>query len=161
LAPGVRRTSPPSGRAPRAALEAVLDGAAHPRWRDAQVGEDLRGAARLLADETQQQVLRADMGVVEALGLLLGADEHPPRLLGEFVELIGHGRSSSGGVTRSAAVAQHTAGQSWGRAGLAPVAPDAGGPRRRRLRCGVGGGADAAVGAGRRGGPGGTARLGM
>src|SRR5262249_28370015 len=75
-----------------APLEAALDRAAHLLRRDAQAGEDLRGDALLVAHQAEQEVLRADVGVVEALGLLLGADEGPLRLLGEPVELVGHGR---------------------------------------------------------------------
>ena len=77
---------------------------------------------------SQQEVLRADVGVVEVLGLLLGPDQHPLCLLGEFVELVGHSRPSSGGVTRGAAAAQPHAGRPWRGAG-----PRTGAPRPDRV----------------------------
>ena len=72
-----------------------LDGGADLVQLDAEVGEHLRGDAIALAHEAQQQVLGADVVVVEALGLFLREREHPPRPLGELVESVSHGSSPS------------------------------------------------------------------
>ena len=50
--------------------------------------EDARGHALALADETQQQVLRADVVVVEALRFFLSQRQDLARALRELVEAI-------------------------------------------------------------------------
>ena len=73
---------------PIAAADDELDRAADLVQLDAEIVEDLRGDALALTDETEQQVLRPDVVVVEALRLLLRQRQHLARALGEFVEPI-------------------------------------------------------------------------
>ena len=54
---------------------------------DVHVREDLAGHAFALADEPQQQVLRTDVAVVEALGFFLGQGQNLASSLGELLEL--------------------------------------------------------------------------
>ena len=69
---------------------------------DPEIGEDLGRDAFALADQAEQQVLSADVVVVEALRLLLRKLQDLARPLGEFVKAISHrispslGRSSGG-----------------------------------------------------------------
>ena len=59
---------------------------------DVHVLEHARGDALALADEAQQQVLRADVVVVEPLRLVLGKRQDLARAVRELVEaIVGHG----------------------------------------------------------------------
>ncbi|SKT88236.1 Protein of uncharacterised function (DUF3170) [Mycobacteroides abscessus subsp. abscessus] len=64
----------------------LLDLAAHPFQRDAQRLERLGGDALALMDQTQQDVLGADVVVVEHAGLFLGQHNHPPGAVSESLE---------------------------------------------------------------------------
>ena len=81
-----------------AAADDELDRRAHLVELDAQVRQDLGGDALALADQPEQQVLGADVVVVEALGLFLREGQDLPRPLGELVETIRHWRPP--GLTR-------------------------------------------------------------
>ena len=73
-----------------AAADDELDGGAHLVELHAEVGEHLGRHAVALADEAEQQVLSADVVVVEALRFLLGESEHTAGPFGEFVEPVRH-----------------------------------------------------------------------
>ena len=73
-----------------AATDDELDGGANLGQLDVHVLEHARGDALALADEPEQQVLGADVVVVEALRLVLGEGQHLPRSIGELVESV-HG----------------------------------------------------------------------
>ena len=87
---GARRQADVAGDGAIAAADDELDGAAHLVELDAQVAEHFRRNTFALAHEAEQQVLRADVVVVEALGLLLRKLQDFARPLGEFVEAISH-----------------------------------------------------------------------
>ena len=57
---------------------------------DSEIGEDLRGHAIALAHQAQENVLGADVVMVEAMRFFLRKREHTPRSFGEFIEPIGH-----------------------------------------------------------------------
>ena len=69
---GARREADFAHRRSVAAADDELDGGAHLGQLDAQVREHLGCDAVALADEAEQQVLRADVVVIEALSLFLG-----------------------------------------------------------------------------------------
>ena len=73
-----------------------------------EVLEDLRRDAFALADKAEQQVLRADVVVVEALRLVLGERQHLSGAIREAIEAISRGhallRSPLPGVCRQALV---------------------------------------------------------
>ena len=71
-----------------------LDGGAYLGQLYTQVGEDLGGDAIALPHQTEEQVLSADVVVVEALGLFLGQREYSAGALSEFVEPVCHRRTS-------------------------------------------------------------------
>ena len=54
--------------------------------RDAKGFQRLGGDALALMDEAEQDVLRADVIVVEHPGLFLGQDDHTPRSVGKPFE---------------------------------------------------------------------------
>ena len=89
---GPRRQADLAGNRAVAAADDELDGAAHLVELDAQVAQHLGRDAFALAHEAEQQVLRADVVVVEALRLLLRKLQDLARPLGEFVEAISHVR---------------------------------------------------------------------
>jgi hypothetical protein len=64
----------------------LLDLLAHALQRDAQRLKGLRGDTFTLVDQTQEDVLGADVVVVEHPGLFLGQDDHPPRAVGKPFE---------------------------------------------------------------------------
>ena len=68
-----------------------LDRGAHLRELDVHVLEDARSDAFALADEAQEQVLRADVVVVEPLSLVLRERQDLPGAVREFVEAIHRG----------------------------------------------------------------------
>ena len=78
-----------------AATDGVLDRCPNPGQLDVHELEDLAGDRRIrggLADETEQEVLRADVVVVEPQCLILGKGEHLAGAVRELVEAI-HSRS--------------------------------------------------------------------
>ena len=85
-----------------------LNGLANLGQLDVEVLEDLRCNAFALADKTEQQVLRADVVVVEALRLVLGERQHLAGAIREAIEAISRGhallRSPLPGVGRQAVV---------------------------------------------------------
>ena len=87
---GARRQADLADDGAVAAADDELDGGADLVQFDAEVGEHLRGDAVALADKAEQQVLGADVVVVEALGFFLGERQNPARSFGELVESVGH-----------------------------------------------------------------------
>ncbi len=75
---------------PVAAADDELDGRAHLGQLDVHVLEHARGHALALADEAEQEVLGADVVVVEALRLVLSERQDLARAVRELVEPI-HG----------------------------------------------------------------------
>ena len=71
-----------------AAADDELDGGAHLGQLDVHVLEDARGDALALADEPEQQVLGADVVVVEPLRFVLSKCQDLPRAVRELVEAI-------------------------------------------------------------------------
>src|SRR5262245_16270585 len=67
-----------------------LNGAANFVQLDAEITEHFRRDTFALAYESEQQVLRSDVVVVEALRLLLRKLQDFPRPLGEFIEAVCH-----------------------------------------------------------------------
>ena len=70
----------------RAALHELLDLEANLAQVDVQVLEDVGADARAFLDQTQQDVLGADVLVIEALGLLVGQGHDFPSAIGETFE---------------------------------------------------------------------------
>lgn len=64
----------------------VLHLLAHRVERDAEGFERLGGDSLTLVDQAQQDVLRADVVVIEHLGLFLGQDDDAPRAIGKSLE---------------------------------------------------------------------------
>ncbi len=83
---GARRERDVPRRHERALADEVLDLRVDVLKRDAQRLERLGGDAVLLADESEQQVLGADVVLVEHARFFLGVDHDPARLLGESLE---------------------------------------------------------------------------
>ena len=79
----------------------LLDLRAHGLQRDAQRLQRLRGDALALVDQAQQDVLGADVVVVEHPGLFLSQDDNPPRAVGEPLEhqCAPHESGRAGGAT--------------------------------------------------------------
>ena len=73
-----------------AAADDELDGGTDLVELHAEVREDLRGHPFALADEAQEQVLGADIVVVEAERFLLGKREDAPGSFSKLVESICH-----------------------------------------------------------------------
>ncbi len=73
-----------------AAADDELDGGADLVQLDAEVRKDLGSDAFSFTNQSEKEVLRADVVVVEAEGLFLGKSKDAPRSLGELVEPIGH-----------------------------------------------------------------------
>ena len=71
-----------------AAADDELDGGADLGQLDVHVLEDARGDALALADQAEQQVLGADVVVVEPLRLVLGKRQDLARAVRELVEAI-------------------------------------------------------------------------
>jgi hypothetical protein len=78
----------------RAALDDLLDLGPDLLQVDAEVLQHGRGDAAALLDQAEQDVLGADVLVVEALGFLLGKVHH---LAGAISEPVEHGCFTSGG----------------------------------------------------------------
>ena len=75
-----------TGRLGLAVADDLLDLRAHRFQRDAHLLQGLGGHALTLVDETEQDVLRADVVVVQHLGLVLGQHHHPARAVSETLE---------------------------------------------------------------------------
>jgi hypothetical protein len=75
-----------AGRLLLALADDVLDLLAHGLERDAERLERLGGDALALVDEAEQDVLGADVVVVEHLRLFLGQDDDPTGSVGESLE---------------------------------------------------------------------------
>ena len=73
---------------PVAATDDELDSRADLRQLDIHVLEHARGDALTLADEAEEQVLGADVVVVEALRLILREGKDLARPIGELVESV-------------------------------------------------------------------------
>ena len=74
------------GRRRAALADDLLDLVAHGLQRDAEALEGLGGDALTLVDEAEQDVLGADVGVVEQARFLLGEDDDPAGPIGESFE---------------------------------------------------------------------------
>ena len=83
-----RRQADLSDDRPVAAPDDELDGRPDLRELDVHVLEDARGDTLALADETEQQVLGADVVVVEPLRLVLGECQDLARAIRELVEAV-------------------------------------------------------------------------
>jgi hypothetical protein len=75
------------GRHRRTAADDLLDQVAHGVQGDAKPGQRPDGEAVAIPDEAEQEVLGADVVVVEAPGFVLRQDDHPPCPAGESFEL--------------------------------------------------------------------------
>ena len=80
---GPRRERDVAGRRGAALADDLLDLAAHGLERDAQALEGLGGDALALVDQPEQDVLGADVRVVEQACFLLGEDDDPAGPIGE------------------------------------------------------------------------------
>ena len=87
---GARRQADLAHDGAVAAADDELDGGADLVQLDAEVGEHFRGDAFALADEAEQEVLGADVVVVEAQGFFLGERQDAARSLRELIEPICH-----------------------------------------------------------------------
>ena len=74
------------GRRRAALADDLLDLAAHGLERDAEALEGLGGDAFALVDQPEQDVLGADVGVVQQARFLLGEDDDPAGPVGESFE---------------------------------------------------------------------------
>ena len=88
---GARREADLAEHGAVAAPNDELHGGAHLAQLHAEIGQHLGGDAVALAHEAEQQVLGADVVVVEALGLFLGEGQDAPGSLGELVKAVCHG----------------------------------------------------------------------
>ena len=86
FARGVRPTSPTTGRSPRPMMNSTAVRTL--AQLDVHVLEHARGDALALADEAEQQVLGADVVVVEPLRLVLSKRQDLARAVRELVEAI-------------------------------------------------------------------------
>ena len=84
-----------------AAADDELNGGPDLGQLDAHVLEDARGYALALTHQAEQQVLRADVVVVEALRLVLGKRQDLPRAVRELVEAIHDRNLSPAGAHRA------------------------------------------------------------
>ncbi len=73
-----------------AAADDEFDGSPHLGQLDVHVLENARGHAFALSNETEQQVLRSDVVVVEPLRLVLSQRQNLARAIRELVETIRH-----------------------------------------------------------------------
>ena len=89
------------GRRLLALADDLLDLLADGLQRDAERLERLGGDALALVDQAEQDVLGADVVVVEHPGLFLGQDDNPPRAVGEPLEHLfaPHESGRAGGAT--------------------------------------------------------------
>ena len=87
---GARREADFAHHRAVAAADDEFDGRAYLVQLNTEVGQHLRRYALALADQAQQQVLRANVVVVEAQRFFLGQRQNAARPLGEFVESISH-----------------------------------------------------------------------
>ena len=83
---GARGERDVAGRGLLALADDLLDLRAHGLERDAEALEGLGGDALALVDQAEQDVLGADVVVVEHAGLFLGQDDHPAGSVGEPLE---------------------------------------------------------------------------
>ena len=83
---GAGREGDVAGRRRSALADDLLDLLAHGLERDAERLERLRGDALTLVDEPEQDVLGADVVVVEEASLLLSQHDHPTGSVGEAFE---------------------------------------------------------------------------
>src|SRR5690606_7794014 len=83
---GTRGEGDVAGRLLLALADDVLHLLAHGVERDAEALERLGGDALALVDEPEQDVLGADVVVVEHLRLFLGEDDHPTGTVGKALE---------------------------------------------------------------------------
>ena len=81
----------------RAAADGVLDRLPHLVQADPHRGERPGRATLALVDEPEQDVLGADVAVVERPGFMLRQDHHPPRPVGEPLKHVLHPRSKGQG----------------------------------------------------------------
>ena len=93
---GPRRERDVPGRRLLALADDLLDLLADGLERDAERLERLGGDALALVDQAEQDVLGADVVVVEHPGLFLGQDDNPPRAVGESLEHLFAPRERSG-----------------------------------------------------------------
>jgi len=82
--------------------------------RDAKGLQGLGGHARTLVNQAQQQVLGADVVVVEEPSLLLGEHHHPPGPVGEPLKQLPFTSSPRGGSS-AATIPTSGAGHTQGR----------------------------------------------
>ncbi len=94
---GTGRERDVPGRRLLSLADDLLDLAAHAFERDSQRLERLRGHALTLVDEAQEDVLRADVVVVEHPGFFLSQDDDAPRAIGEPFEHRTPSHSPAGG----------------------------------------------------------------
>jgi hypothetical protein len=87
---GARGQADVAGDGPIAAADDELDGRPHLVQLNPEVGEHLGRDALTFADQAQEEVLSADVVVVEPLSLFLCKLEHLARPLGKFVESVSH-----------------------------------------------------------------------
>ena len=87
---GARREADLAHDGAIAAADDELDGGADLVELDAEVGEDLRRDALAFADEAEEEVLCADVVVVEAEGFFLGECQNAARSLRKLIESICH-----------------------------------------------------------------------
>ena len=83
---GPRRERDVPARRLLALADDLLDLLADALQGDAEALQRLGGDALALVDQAEQDVLGADVVVVEHPGLFLGQDDHPPRSVGEPLE---------------------------------------------------------------------------
>ena len=83
-----RRQADLAGDGSIATPDDELHGGPDLRQLDVHVLEDTRGGAFPLSDETEEEVLRADVVVVEALRLVLRKCQDPARAIRELVEAV-------------------------------------------------------------------------
>ena len=98
---GPRGEGDVTGRRLLALADDLLDLAAHALQRDAQRLEGLGGDALALVDEAEQDVLGADVVVVEHPGLFLGQDDNTAGSVGEPLEHVRSSRGRQRGLARS------------------------------------------------------------
>ena len=83
---GARRERDVSARRAAALTDDLLDLVAHRLEGDAERLERLRGDALALVDQAEQDVLGADVVVIEQPGFLLGEDDDPAGSVSESFE---------------------------------------------------------------------------
>ena len=83
---GPRRERDVPARRLLALADDLLDLLAYGLQRDAERLQRLRRDALTLVDQAEEDVLRADVVVVEHPGLFLGQDDHPPRAIRKSLE---------------------------------------------------------------------------